>query len=95
MRTGFVWVARAEGVSYLLLLGVAMPLKYVAGEPLAVEIVGWVHGILFMAYVVALGIVASVEGWGWMRVLGGFVASVLPFGPFVLEQRITEVPTAS
>ena len=43
-------VGLAEGVSFLLLLGVAMPLKYAAGYPQAVRIVGWVHGLFFMGY---------------------------------------------
>ena len=43
-------LGNVEGVSYLLLLGVAMPLKYAFGLPLAVKIVGMAHGVLFLAY---------------------------------------------
>ena len=47
-------VAKIEGVSFLILLGVAMPLKYAAGLPIAVKIVGWAHGVLFILFVLAL-----------------------------------------
>ncbi len=48
-------MGRIEGVSLLLLLGVAMPLKYLAGQPLAVTVVGSVHGALWVIYMVMLG----------------------------------------
>lgn len=80
-------VAIAEGVSFLLLLGIAMPLKYMAGLPLAVHWVGSIHGFLFVAYVaLALGLFA-VLGWPLSRLPGVFLAAVLPFGTFVLERK--------
>jgi integral membrane protein len=48
----FRWVAIAEGVSFLVLLGIAMPLKYFAGMPEAVKIIGMLHGILFVSFIV-------------------------------------------
>ena len=50
------YTALAEGVSYLLLLGVAMPLKYLADMPMAVKIVGWAHGLLFMLLLMMLAV---------------------------------------
>ena len=50
----FSTIALVEGISYVLLLGIAMPLKYFLDMPLAVKVVGWAHGVLFMAYVVLL-----------------------------------------
>ena len=47
-------ISLAEGISYLLLLGIAMPLKYWAGLPLAVKIVGSIHGALFVVFCAAL-----------------------------------------
>jgi len=82
----FRWVGRAEGLSLLVLMGVAMPLKYALGQPEAVQWVGWVHGILFLVYVIALGSVARVEAWSWGRIGLGVFASMVPFGPFVLER---------
>jgi integral membrane protein len=80
-------IAIAEGVSFLLLLGIAMPLKYAAGMPMAVRWAGWTHGLLFMAYVAAAAVVFSNEDWPMSRVPLVFLAGILPFGTFVLERR--------
>ncbi|MCB9674870.1 MAG: DUF3817 domain-containing protein [Alphaproteobacteria bacterium] len=85
---GFLWVARFEGLSLLVMFLVAMPLKYLFGHPEAVLAVGWIHGLLFIAYVVALGLVAREQGWSMARIAAGFVASLLPAGTFVFERRI-------
>ena len=77
-----------EGLSFVVLLGVAMPLKYFAGEPAAVRVVGMAHGVLFLAYVLAV-IQAAVEyGWTWKLTAVLLVASLLPFGPFVVDARV-------
>lgn len=82
------WVARIEGVSFLVLLGIAMPLKYAAGLPLAVQLVGWAHGVLFVLFLISLG----YASWKAKLPLGlsalVFVASLLPFGPFVIDGRL-------
>ena len=80
-------IGYAEGSSFLLLLGVAMPLKYLVGQPLMVRYVGWAHGVLFMLYVGAVVGVALARDWPMGRVLKALVASVVPFGPFVLERE--------
>jgi integral membrane protein len=81
----FRLLAYLEGGAFLLLLGVAMPLKYWAGLPLAVRVVGLAHGLLFIFYVVA--VVQAVNDHRWSRREGtaAFVAALLPFGPFVFE----------
>lgn len=81
----FRTIGLLEGTSFLLLLFVAMPLKYLAGQPMAVKLVGWAHGALFVAYLVALAEVALRHRWGAVRTLLGLVASFLPFGPFVFD----------
>lgn len=81
-------IAFIEGVSYLVLLGVAMPLKYFAGFPEAVLAVGWVHGVLFVLYLVALAEVSLARRWRLLRILSAFVASLIPFGTFVLDARL-------
>lgn len=91
MRTSlgrFRAIALMEGVSYLLLLGVAMPLKYFAGFPEAVLAVGWAHGVLFVLYLVALADVSWARRWRLVKILGAFVASLVPLGAFVLEARL-------
>lgn len=87
-RRYFLPISLAEGISFLLLLGLAMPLKYAAGLPIAVTIAGTVHGLLFIAYVLlALG--------GWRRLRWTFrhaawvlLMSVLPTGAFFAERSV-------
>ena len=73
-------VAVAEGVSYLVLLFGAMPLKYLAGEPAAVRLVGSVHGVLFLAFIAALYRAAPEHAWPVRRVFRVFVAALVPGG---------------
>ena len=84
----FRWVAFAEGLSFVLLLFVAMPLKYWAGLPLAVRVVGSVHGLLFVAFAWALLRVAVEREWPWKRWLTAFASSLLPFGTFVFDRSL-------
>ncbi|GAB3935854.1 DUF3817 domain-containing protein [Larkinella terrae] len=77
-----------EGISFLVLLGIAMPLKYLAGWPHAVKVVGWAHGVLFIAYLIALISVTFDRRWSIGRVIIAFVASLVPFGTFWLESRL-------
>ena len=77
-----------EGVSFLVLLGVAMPLKYFAGWPAAVRVVGMAHGILFLLYVLATIQAAMEYDWPWKRTALVLLASVLPAGPFVVDAKI-------
>lgn len=76
-----------EGVSFLLLLGVAMPLKYFAGQPEAVRVVGMAHGILFLLYLWATVLAALEYKWSWSRSLLVALASLLPFGPFYADTK--------
>jgi integral membrane protein len=82
--------ALVEGVSFLVLLGVAMPLKYFAGLPAAVKVVGWVHGLLFVVLCVALANATAVARWPLGRAALVFVAALLPFGPFVVDRRMRQ-----
>ena len=88
MRTTFVWVGRAEAVSFLVLLAIAMPLKYAAGHPEPVRFAGWAHGLLFLGYLVALSRVSLAEGWPASRTAMGLVAALLPFGPLLFERQL-------
>lgn len=82
-------MGRIEGVSLLLLLGVAMPLKYLAGQPLAVTVVGSAHGLLWVIYMVMLGRMWMSGTWSVGTVAVAAVASVLPFGPWWFERRVS------
>ena len=88
MRSTFLWVARAEGLSLLLLFGVAMPLKYGAGFEHATWWPGMAHGVLFLAYVAALAVVGRAEGWTVVRIGLGLLASLVPFGTFAFERAL-------
>ena len=81
-------VAFWEGISYLLLLFVAMPLKYGFGIDVAVRIVGMAHGVLFLAYCATLGLAA--RRLGARRSLVAFVISFVPGGTFWLEARLRQ-----
>jgi integral membrane protein len=77
-----------EGTSTLLLFGIAMPLKYFGGMPLAVTIMGTIHGILFVALVAmfALGITRVPLPPGLAA--KGVAAAIVPFGPFLIDRRL-------
>ena len=83
----FRTIAIIEGVSFLVLLGIAMPLKYMADLPMAVKAVGWIHGILFIWYWVAAVPLFTRLKWDPERVIGLGLASILPFGTFVMERK--------
>jgi integral membrane protein len=81
-------VGLVEGISFLALLGVAMPLKYFAGMPRAVSVVGMAHGVLFILYALAAGNAWLTARWSLARGAGLLAAAVLPFGPFVMDARL-------
>lgn len=83
-------VAFIEGVTTLVLFFVAMPIKYIGGNPGPVRVAGWIHGIAFLGYVVMM--CAALYGRGWTPWEWGrtFVASLLPFGTFVNDRFVRE-----
>jgi integral membrane protein len=83
----FKLVARAEGISLLLLLFIAMPLKYIWEYPDAVEVVGMIHGVLFVAYVAWAIWVYLVLKWSIKILAIVILASIIPFGTFYVENN--------
>jgi len=81
------WAALFEGSSLLLLLFVAMPLKYYTGMAEAVKIIGPIHGVLFLAFVVLLFLHAAKRELGLVKTLIGFFASFIPFGTFIFKAK--------
>jgi integral membrane protein len=81
-----------EGVSFLVLLGIAMPLKYYYGQPGAVRVVGMAHGILFMLYLWAAIQAALEHDWPWKKTALVLLASLLPGGPFVADAKLLRDP---
>lgn len=84
----FCRIAFWEGVSTLVLFGIAMPLKYFAEMPAAVTYVGWAHGLLFMLYVALLVLAAVRLGWRLKRVALFLLASLVPLAPFFVERSL-------
>ena len=79
-----------EGLSFLILLFVAMPLKYIWGDPTLVRHVGMIHGLLFIVFCFTLVDAKSSEGWTIKQAAIPFIASFFPFGPFVIDRRLKE-----
>ena len=82
------WSALFEGTSLILLLAVAMPLKYYAGIPEAVKIIGPIHGVLFLAFLVLLFSHTLKGELNLVKTLAGFFASFIPFGTFVFKAKV-------
>jgi integral membrane protein len=81
-------IAMLEGVSFLILLFIAMPLKYWANNPLPVRIFGMAHGVLFIAFIAALARAHFSARWPVSRSAVVFISSLVPFGPFLLDRRM-------
>lgn len=84
-------VAIPEGISFLVLLFLAMPLKYGLGIEWPVKVVGWIHGILFIAYCYYALRCWIAYRWPFRFATMAFAASVLPFGPFFIDRRLPGV----
>jgi integral membrane protein len=97
-RRTFEAVAWLEGLSYVLLLAVAMPLKYFGGMPLATRIGGLIHGLAFVAYAVVLIDGLATRQWSRRTAALGLLAGILPAGTFVFVshvRRLLAAPAAS
>lgn len=80
----FRMVGLAEGTSFILLL-MAMPVKYILGHPEGVKVIGWIHGILFIWYMIALFQVQKANNWSFRKSFIALIASLLPFGTYILD----------
>ncbi|OTG67686.1 DUF3817 domain-containing protein [Acinetobacter silvestris] len=80
-----------EGISFLLLLLIAMPMKYIWDNPIMVKYVGMGHGILFIAFLAVLFVVCEKQKWSIKMFIFGLIASILPFGPFVFDHKLKKL----
>jgi len=80
------FIGISEGISFLILLVIAMPLKYYFAFPFAVKITGWAHGGLFIAYIVIVLASVKTMRWGFFNVIIALAASLIPFGTFFLDK---------
>mgnify|MGYP002714656938 FL=1 len=85
------WVGFLEGISFLLLLFIAMPMKYMFDNPILVKYVGMGHGVLFIAFLVVLFVVCEKQKWSLKMFILGLIASILPFGPFVFDAKLKKM----
>jgi integral membrane protein len=91
----FRMIALAEGCSFLVLLCIAMPMKYFMGMPEVVRVVGAIHGGLFVLYVGLLAVIHFRHRWPFLFSVYAFVASIIPFGTFVLDKQLREKEVVS
>ena len=84
----FLQIGKLEGYSYLALLLIAMPLKYLADMPLAVRIAGSVHGALFVAFVVIILLMLNKKLITLENAIYAFLLSLIPFGTFFLRKLL-------
>ena len=84
----FLTVGKLEGYSYLALLFIAMPLKYMADMPLAVRITGSLHGALFVAFVILIFMMVRKKLLTIENALYSFILSLVPFGTFFLRKLL-------
>lgn len=90
MRVALSWIriiAVVEAVSYLALL-VAVVAKRVFAQPGGVTVIGPIHGVIFLAYVAAVIFAREERHWDGLTTLACIVASVIPFGGYVVERRL-------
>ena len=81
-------VGIVEGISLLVLLLIAMPLKYMAGKPEAVKYFGWMHGVLFVLFIIMLLVVYFQRRWPFKKLVFATIAAFLPFGTFVFDRQL-------
>jgi integral membrane protein len=86
----FRTIGYAEGISLLVLLGIAMPLKYLAGYPLAVKYTGWAHGLLFVAYLALALWAKEQEDWPFKYLIYAFFSGIFSIWNFPFRQMAEE-----
>lgn len=80
-------VAFLEGVSYILLLFIATPIKYFLGDPQYVKLLGMPHGLLFVAYIAFATMLKKDFNWNTKQFATVLIASIIPFGTFYIDKK--------
>jgi len=81
-------INKIEGISFLILLFIAMPLKYSFGYPIATKIVGMIHGLLVFAFIYQILEAKNEEGFSWKETALYFGLSLVPFGSFYTDKML-------
>lgn len=87
MTNTFKVISFFEGLSYILLLFIGVPLKYFASNPIVVKFLGMPHGVLFLAYIVIALLIRGSMNWNGKTTMIVLVASILPFGTFYINKK--------
>jgi len=87
MIKSFRVIAFLEGVSYILLLFIATPIKYLADDPSYVKMLGMPHGLLFIAYIILALVIRSEQKWDNKKTFIVLIASIIPFGTFYVDKK--------
>lgn len=89
----FRFMGILEGSSLVILLFIAMPLKYWFNMPAAVTIVGTIHGYIFLAYLIAIVYAMIAVKWPYRFTIGAVLSAFIPFGNFILDSRLKKLET--
>ncbi|WP_072681910.1 DUF3817 domain-containing protein [Arcobacter sp. LA11] len=81
-------ISAIEGLSYLILVFIAMPIKYLGNDPYYVKVFGMAHGVLFILFMISLFEAKIKESWDTGFMFQLFVLSLIPFGAFIIENRV-------
>lgn len=81
-------ISISEGISFLVLMFIAMPLKWIFGMPEMVKYTGWIHGVLFILYIFVLFPTSKSLKWSFRNTFIALIASLLPFGPFLFDRKL-------
>ena len=76
-----------EGISYILLLFIAVPIKYYANDPSLVKLLGMPHGLLFVAYVTLSIVNSKKHNWNFIKTVVVLISSIIPFGTFYVDYK--------
>lgn len=87
MKNTFRAVSILEGLSYILLLFIAVPIKYVGGDESYVKLLGMPHGLLFVAYIVLAYLIKDGLKWNSKTFWTVLAASIIPFGTFYIDKK--------
>lgn len=83
----FILLGRLEGLSLIGLMFIAMPMKYIMGDPELVKHFGRAHGGLFLAYVIAAAVISDAQNWEKKKLRMSWILSCVPFGTFIFEKK--------
>lgn len=91
ITTLFRIIGFLEGLSYLLLILIAVPVKYIFNSPSMVKYLGMPHGILFIMYLLASALMKKNNKWVENNFILVLIASIIPFGTFVVDYKLKKI----